>query len=209
MNDNVDTADEGWEDRSIFAAWHHQRSNRDGSERIKRFLNNRFDNGGALSLPIFGYIKPIGAKSDADVEKDPAAEPIYREWFRRLEEGASFSVIADWLNGEKIPTGPYVAQKLWTGTIVGSTTRNPILKGERYHNKRESYRVHNPGIYKTRPAPPEARRTRIVPHLAFFSKDYYDRVVAIVNQRTSVEDGQFALGPNPGCEWMWPTKNVF
>ena len=185
LNDNIDTADSGWEDRSIIASWRHQRSNRDTSERIKRSLNSRFDNGGALSLPIYGYIKPPDAKSDADLRKDPAAEPVYREWFRRIEEGASFSSIADWLNAEQIPTGPYVDKELWTGTIVGSTTRNPILKGERYHNKRESYRINNPGIYKTRAAAPESRRTRIVSHLAFFSEDYYDRVVALVNQRNA------------------------
>lgn len=185
LNDNVDTADEGWEDRSIFAAWHHQRSNRDTSLRIKRSLNNHFTNGGALSLPIFGYIKPKGAKSDAEVQKDPAAEPIYREWFRRLEEGASFSSIADWLNAEKIPMGPYVTKEMWTGTIVASTTRNTILKGERFHNGRESYRVNNPGIYKTRAAAPESRRTRIVPHWAFFAEGYYDRVIALIDQRTS------------------------
>jgi hypothetical protein len=47
-NDHVDTMVEGWEDRSIFSAWHHERSNRDTSDRIKRAHRGRFLNGGAL-----------------------------------------------------------------------------------------------------------------------------------------------------------------
>ena len=32
-----------------------------------------------------GYIKPPGAKTYDDWQKDDAATPIYREWFRRLK----------------------------------------------------------------------------------------------------------------------------
>ena len=35
-NDAVDTAVDGWQDRTIFSAWHHERSNRDTSVRINR-----------------------------------------------------------------------------------------------------------------------------------------------------------------------------
>ena len=34
LNDHVDTCEPGWEDRSIFSAWHHERSNRDTSARL-------------------------------------------------------------------------------------------------------------------------------------------------------------------------------
>ena len=86
--DHIDTAVDGWEDRSIFSAWHHERSNRDTSGRIKRTHENRFAYGGCLSLPIYGYIKKLGAKDDDDVEKDPAAISVYEEWFSRLDAGA-------------------------------------------------------------------------------------------------------------------------
>jgi predicted site-specific integrase-resolvase len=46
INDHVDTAEDGWQDRSIFSAWHHERSNRDTSERIKRTHRSRFLQGG-------------------------------------------------------------------------------------------------------------------------------------------------------------------
>jgi len=60
LNDRVDTAIHGWQDASIFSAWHHERSNRDTSDRIKRTHRNRFDNGGCAAFNIYGIIKPPG-----------------------------------------------------------------------------------------------------------------------------------------------------
>ena len=54
--------------------------------------------GGVLRRPIPGHIKPKGAKTDADMYKDPEWEPIYDEWFNRLENGEGFSDVGDWLN---------------------------------------------------------------------------------------------------------------
>jgi hypothetical protein len=79
INDHVDTAQDGWQEASIFSAWHHERSNRDTSDRIKRSHRSRFVQGGVLSCTIFGYVKPPGAKTDAELQRDPAAEPIYKE----------------------------------------------------------------------------------------------------------------------------------
>jgi site-specific DNA recombinase len=87
INDHVDTGDDGWEDSAFISTWHHERSNRDTSERIKRSLRNRFLQGGVCTTFQYGYVKPPGTKSDGDVRKDLDAEPIYDEWFARLERG--------------------------------------------------------------------------------------------------------------------------
>jgi len=97
INDRVDTAENGWEDSAFISTWHHERSNRDTSERIKRSLRNRFMQGGVCQTFQYGYIKPPGTKSDQDVRKDPAAEPVYDEWFTRLEKGESYAEVGDWL----------------------------------------------------------------------------------------------------------------
>lgn len=98
INDGIDTAGD-WKLHAFFAAIRHEQYNKDTSQRIKRTLRNRFLQGGALERRIFGYIDPPdGAKTDADRQKDPAAEPIYAEWFRQLEDGASYADVADWLN---------------------------------------------------------------------------------------------------------------
>ena len=185
LNDHVDTAVDGWQDRSIFSAWHHERSNRDTSDRIKRAHRNRFLTGGCLARTIYGYCLKPGGKTEDDLQKDPEAELIYREWFHRLDEGASYAEIADWLNSRGIPTGPYCRQEKWDGRIVGRVTHNPILKGERYRNRRKSKRNNATGKYKSEKAAPSELLTRPVPHLAFFEKVYYERVVAEADARNA------------------------
>ena len=73
---------------------------------------------------IYGYIKKPDAKNDADVVKDPAAEEIYLEWFRRLDDGAAYAEIADWLNSKNVPVGPYSRGTQWTGPMVARVTHS-------------------------------------------------------------------------------------
>ena len=117
INDNIDTSRE-WRLNAFFAAMKHEQSNKDTSQRIKRTLNNRFQQGGVVQCNSYGYIKPVGTKSDAELQKDPAAQSVFEEWFRRLDEGASFSQIADWLNASGICPGPYCRLKEWNGQMV-------------------------------------------------------------------------------------------
>lgn len=185
LNDQVDTAQEGWEDRSIFSAWHHERSNRDTSCRIKRTHRARFLQGGCLPVLIYGYRKRPGARSDADVEKLPEAEAVYKEWFERLDRGESYSDIADWLNALNVPTGDRCRRKKWDRGMVRRVTHNWILKGIRFRNKRKSKRHNRTGRYRSEKADPSELLTRHVPHLAFFEEAYYDRVVAKVDARNT------------------------
>jgi hypothetical protein len=73
-----------------------------------RTLRNRFSQGGVVQTVIFGYVKPHGAKSDEELQKDPAVEPIHKKRFDILEDGGAFSEVADWLNRDGVPTGPYL-----------------------------------------------------------------------------------------------------
>ena len=198
VNDHVDTCEPGWEDRSIFSAWHHERSNRDTSDRIKRSHRNRFTHGGCLSLPFYGYRLKAGIpadlrnKTDNDWEKIPEAEPIYTEWFDRLDHGASYSELSDWLNQRGVPTGPYPKapkkvkkHEKWDGKAVSRVSHNWLLKGVRFRNKRKTRRINNPGHYVSEEAKPKELLIRRVPHLAFFDEAYYDRVIAKVDTRNA------------------------
>jgi hypothetical protein len=187
---------DGWQDRSIFSAWHHERSNRDTSERIKRTHRNRFLHGGSVSLPIFGLRKKPGAKSDDDWERVPEAEPIYQEWFDRLDHDAQYADVADWLNQKGVPLGPYSRQDHWDGPMVGRLTHNPLLKGVRFRNKRKTRRI-SAGTYKSEKAEPHELLTRRVPHLAFFEEAYYDRAVAKADARNAKFRRTGNGGPDP------------
>lgn len=188
-NDNIDTGIPGWEDRSIFSAWHHERSNRDTSDRIKRAHRGRFKNGGALRRLIPGIIKPPGAKTDDDLYLDDYWKKVYDEWFTRLENGQTFSDIADWLNSIGAPTGckrgTKNAKTKYDCQLVGQRTNNVMLKGVRLQNKRMSVRVNKTGRRKTVKAPPELLQDRFCPHLVFIEPERYDRVLAIITKRNA------------------------
>ena len=188
INDNVDTSRSGWQDASIFSAWHHERSNRDTSDRIKRTHRSRFMQGGCLPRELFGYTKPLGAKHDGQMSKLASAEPIYKEWFRMLDEekDVSFAEVGRWLRnqGVKFPTrvaGEYVDPD---AKSVARYTFNTILKGVRERNRRKSKRVGS-GKYVSVKAEPSELLQRNVSHLAFFDEAYYDRVVAKVRAGTA------------------------
>lgn len=187
INDNVDTARSGWQDASIFSAWHHERSNRDTSDRIKRTHRSRFMQGGCLPRELYGYIKPPGAKHDGELTKLPEAEPIYAEWFRMLDEdAASFAEVARWLRaqGVRFPTRTAGVYADPDGKSVARHTFSAILKGVRERNRRKSKRVGS-GKYVSVKADPGDLLLRPVPHLAFFEEAYFDRVVAAVRARNA------------------------
>ena len=196
INDHIDTGVDGWQDHSIISAWHHERSNRDTSERIKRSHRSRFQHGGTASLPIYGYQKKPDAKSDKDWERLPEAEDVYRKWFERLDRGETYAEISDWLNELGIAPGPYCRNNKWDCRMVSRITHNPILKGERFRNKRKTRR-RSDGKYKSVKASPEDLLTRHVPHLAFFEEDYYDRVVAKSDARNIKYRRNGNGGPDP------------
>ena len=50
------------------------------------------------------------------------AEAIYDEWFTRLETGASFAEVADWLNAKGVPTGRFCRSKKWTVSLAPSAS---------------------------------------------------------------------------------------
>ena len=176
--------EEGWQDRSIFSAWHHERSNRETSDRIKRTHGSRFDQGGCAAFPIFGIIKPPGAKSDLDWHNDPQAEAMYKRWFEMLDNDALYAEIAEWRNREGVETGPFCDAEEWDGPMVGRVSHNPLLKGYRQRNRRKSKR-NAKGKYVSVKAEPQELRLRHVPHLAFFKEGFYDRVIAKADARNA------------------------
>ena len=141
-----------------------------------------------------------------DVEKLPEAKAIYKNWFRRLNKGALYSEIADWLNASGIPVGKNCRTGKWNCAMVGRVTHNWLLKGVRFRNKRHSKRHNASGKYITEKADPCELLVREVPHLAFFKAPYYDRVVAKADARNAKYRRTNCGGPDP-CQYR-PKKRV-
>ena len=142
INDNIDTAHE-WRLIALFAAMKHEQSNR----------TPRFGSDGA-----FGIALSKGAWCSA-LYLDTSSRPVRNRTrtsarirppnpstgvFRRLDSGANFSEIADWLNASGVSPGPYCRRKEWNGQMVVRLTYNPILKGVRVRNRVKSKRPTRP-----------------------------------------------------------------
>jgi DNA invertase Pin-like site-specific DNA recombinase len=133
LNDHVDTAQDNWRVLAGFASMRNEMYNADTAKRIRRSLRNRFQMGGVIQSVVFGIIKPPGAKTDDELKKDSAAEPVYDEMFRKVEEdGASYSEIADWLTDLGVKSGPAARSGRWTGSAgrpsLGKEVRDLIRR---------------------------------------------------------------------------------
>ncbi len=212
INDNIDTLRDDWRMNAFFCTFKHEASNKDTSLRIRRSLRNRFKNGGIVQFTIYGYIKPPGCTHDSQLQKDPQAEPIYDEMFRRLEEGASYSEIADWLNALGIAAGPFCRSNRWTPSRVRYVVQNPILKGLRVRNRKKSKRNNKTGRHRSVNAPPEELLERPCPHLAFIEPVRYDRVIALLKQRNAkYRRGKNGFDPRKGVpkkRTRWPGQHL-
>lgn len=214
INDSVDTGQDGWRMSAFFAAMRHELYNADNAKRIRRSQEARFESGGMLPCQFFGYIKPKDAETEDDLRKDEAAEPIYGEWFRILEEGGTYQDVADWLNEEGVPVGPYCRSGYWTCRMVSRITHYSLLKGERSRNNRKSKRENRTGRRRSVKTSAKERKTRQCPHLAFFDADYYDRVVAAADERNGkyrrkLHDGQDCRANTPKKRTRCPGQMVF
>src|SRR5271165_257216 len=213
LNDSIDTGRPDWQMNAMFSAYKHESYNKDTSNRIRRSLRNRFTQGGIVQTTIYGYIKPPGTKRDAELSKDPHAEPIYDEMFRRLEDGATFAEVADWLNGLGIPPGPYCRCDHWDHAMVARVVSNPIVKGVRVRNKKMSRRINKTGRRRSVDAPPAERLERNCPHLAFIDPGRFDRVNALLARRNSkfkrrLKDGIDPRKNVPKKKTRWPGQHL-
>jgi DNA invertase Pin-like site-specific DNA recombinase len=214
IHDHVDTGRDDWRLHAFFATMRHEMYNADTAKRIRRSQRHRFQEGGVVQQVVFGYCKPAGTKSDADLRKDPAAEPVYAEMFRRLEEGASYSEVADWLNDQGIKPGPYVSSARWNCGLVTQLIHNPILKGLRVRNKKMSKRVNQTGRRKAVPAPAGERLERHCPHLAFIEPARYDRLIQMLDERNAKfkRRGADGIDPRAGVprkRTIWPGQHLY
>jgi site-specific DNA recombinase len=182
-NDCIDTADDTWEEDVIQACRDHVGHNAHTSKRLKQKLMNRFmKSGGAVPLPIMGYITPPGAKTYDDWQKDPAATPVYREWFAKLKNNPNCSALADWLEQKGIPTGKYTRRKRWDGAMVRRLTRNPLLKGMPGRGFKHTVK-HNETGRRIAVKNPRGPQFKEYSHLTHVESELFDEVNALLNTR--------------------------
>jgi len=213
INDNLDTAGD-WRLNGLITSFQNEQHNAKLSFRLQERLRERFKTGGALARLIYGHMLPAGGRTDADLQKDPAAQAVYDKWFLMLESGASFAEVADWLNATGAPTGPYCRSDKWDGRMVARVTFNPFLKGVREHNRRVCRRVNKTGRRRPVNADPDLLLERPCPHLAFIDPERYDRLIAKLRaknagyargRRAKAADGRKGMSKK---KTAWPGQHI-
>jgi hypothetical protein len=204
-NDGIDTADPSWEADAIKACAEHVSHNTHTSNRLKQKLMNRFAKfGQATALPISGYIVPDDARSYDDWKKDENATEMIQEGLHLLRDKRNCSIVANWLNKKRFPTGPYCKKEEWDGKMVRRFYLNPLLKGMPGRGFRRTVKLHENGgrLSKKSPKPPKYYSC---PHLAHVDADELDHVNDVLRaqnkccRHTSV---------NGNSEWSAPRKET-
>lgn len=203
-NDNIDTADESWEEDAIKACSIHVAHQTHTSRRLKHKLANRFvKHGGAMSRPIAGYVVPKGVKSfddwlkdpRFDVRSNPQADPWIYDGIKLLRETQNFTAVADMLNARGVAVGPYCRRKTWDGAMVRRFYGNPLLKGQAVRKRRHSVKVHESGVRKS-VLNPKGPLNYACPHLAYFDADEHDDLQQLLKDRNS----RYKRAPDHGVD---------
>jgi site-specific DNA recombinase len=177
-HDNIDTANENWEEAFISACRDHVGHNAHTSRRIKQKLMNRFTKlGGSTPCEIFGYVRPPVAGTFADWRKDESASEVFAEWLRILRDTLNCSAVADWLNDHSVPVGRHCRRSTWSGAMVRRITGNTILNGMPARGRMHTVKRYASGrrVAVRNPRGPIYSQQ---PHLAFWSPADFDEINA-------------------------------
>ncbi len=210
INDNLDTTDPNWPDHALFAGWQHEKHNETLSRRIKERKREKFLAGADLPRFIAGYVIPKNPKTDDDLKKDDDATTFIEGAINRTLIGMPDTIVADWLNEQEFPTGPYCDSDKWNGKSYQRWITNPLLAGLRVKNKRHTVKNYESGHRKSKNAPRELRMERKVPHLAHISMSLHKTLVGYFSKR-SAKDGR---GRPEGTGYSrtnapWPSNHVY
>lgn len=190
-NDGCDTADPTWEEDLISACKDHVSHCAHTSRRIKHKQMNRFKrNGGATPLPIYGYIKPEGARYYSEWQKDETATLHLKAGLRILGEKRNWTVVAEYFQSHSVPTGNYCRNREWNGVMVKRLYHNPILKGTPQRGAKHSVK-HNKSGRRISEVNPDGPTYRNEPHLAHFEGDEAVRLDDVLKK---VDDQNRKLG---------------
>ena len=206
-HDCIDTLEQSWEEDAISARRDHVGHNSHTSKRLKKKLMNRFKKfGGAVALPIAGYIKPDGAKTYDDWQTDPSAKPIVQEGLRRLLITLNCSEIAEWFDDVRFSTGKYRrCRKTWDGSMVRAFYANSLLMGRPARGNRHSVKHHESGRRVMVPNP-NGPVYYECPHLALISPEEFDEINARLDEKNKGRGRKKSNGKSP--RWHVPYKRT-
>ena len=214
--DGLDTFDENWESILIAAASRHGMTVPEARRRVKRTADYGFLRGGMVQKVVAGYAKLTKEQANSGqfgpkglrIAKLPEFTPIILEMKRRVERGDSYPMIAEWLNAEGIPPGPYVKSGRWSGRLVNCYLRSKLLSGTRSHRDFLHKQIFKTGKFK-RTKNPEPERKYYV-ELAHMSLDEQQTLWKVMDARNPKKNKE-ASHPRKGIargDTLWPGNHI-
>lgn len=173
VNDDMDTAEDDWDERLHEAARHHARSNKYTSRRIKRKLEGLWRQGAAIGLLRPGYQrKPsILATPDEPAQGpyfdhlDPRWVPVVHEAYERVAREESPWQVAQWLTEQQLPKCGNSHSPIWTDKNVLELIKRTIYRGWDTYRITSSRKERRSGKRKQVRTEPELVLTRPMEHL--------------------------------------------
>ena len=217
IGDNLDTADENWELMLSTASMRHGMFIPETRRRVRRTATHTFHNGGMVMAVKFGYRKLSKEEADTGLHgpkglrlaKVPEWTPIIREMRERAMKSPNFEAIADWLNAERIPVGPKVRRKRWSGRLVAELLRDPILSGTRQFRQLLYKPIFETGKHKReRNGEPEIEDC---PELAHMTREEQEQMWAVIGGPSGWNGKSAAKSPREGIprsRTLWPGQSA-
>jgi DNA invertase Pin-like site-specific DNA recombinase len=193
INDDMDTAEEDWDDRLHEAAQHHARSNKYTARRIKRRQDALWRMGAAIGLLKTGYRRnpstPATATEPAKGpffdEIDPRWQPIIREAFERIHRRESARAVAQWLTEQKLPKVSNSKTSDWTERNVIALIQNPIYRGVEHYRVTVVHKQRRTGKHVQQRNARDEILTRDMPHLRIIEDWLWNSANQAIDERTT------------------------
>ena len=171
IGDDVDSAEEDWSERLEEAQKHHCRDNKYTRRRLKRSIEDLWEDGSAVGplRPGFRRVATIPGKDGVPPEgpfKDELMvewKPVIYEAYERVTRCEPLWAVAIWLTKMGLPRlgnrpGP------WTERKVRTLIRCEVYRGVEYYGKLKSVKKFVSGKTRQEQRAPEEIKTREVPH---------------------------------------------
>jgi hypothetical protein len=219
IGDNLDTADDNWEVAMGAASLRHGLVIPDTRRRVKRTALYAFHQGGMVQKIRYGYRKLTKAEADSGehgpkglrVAKVPACTAVIRGMRDRILRGDHYAAVADDLNADGIPPGPYVTSGRWTGKLVEDLLRDPILSGTRTFGDVLSHPIYKTGKHR-RCRNPHGPESEVCPTLAHLTPEEHQALLAVMDQAPQVlharSGREHPLYHKPRSRAIWPAQHA-
>ena len=192
--ENIDTSKPYSEMLLTILAAFAQEESRNISERMKKGLQMRAQNGAVRWIRTYGYRKG----PDGKPVTEPEEAAIVKQIFYRYEHGESLKQIRQSLNEDNIPSAK---GKCWSDTTVRDILCNPRYVGDILTNK---YYTQDHLTHKVKRNRGEVERIRVADHHeAIIDRKTFERV-QIIRKLKNREQGatvQYPFGDRLRCPW--------